>query len=127
MDVLKKKGSKQWLLFMLLVIVTSGVAIYYVYFFTPKSSLELYQQIHFAEDFEEVQTLMLDGYEDQLKEEDFIYIKSSKASSISQFTLLDYEDRSYVIMTTAGTELLRILAVNELPEEVRDYFLELGK
>ncbi|WP_284139795.1 MULTISPECIES: hypothetical protein [unclassified Virgibacillus] len=100
---------------------------YYVYLFTPKDSLELYQELTFAESFEEVQKHMLDGYEDNFTEEDFHYIQNNSADWIGQFTIFDYRGKSYVVMTTPGTERLKILAVEELPEEVRVFFSELSE
>ncbi len=44
---------------------------------------------------------------------------------ISQFTLLEYEGKTFVIMTSPGTEKLKVLAVEELPDELREYFMKL--
>lgn len=101
--------------------------IYYVYFYTPKNSLELYQAISFADDFEDVEKLMLEGYEDNFKKEDFNYINrlDTSANSVSQFTLFEYDEKTYVIMTSPGTSKLKVLAVEELPTDIRDYFSEL--
>lgn len=66
---------------------------------TPKNSLELHQKVTFANDFEEVQKLILDGYDDHVKEADFNYIKGRSANSVGQFTLIEYKEKSYVIMT----------------------------
>jgi len=101
--------------------------LYYVYFFTPKNSLELYQELHFADDFEEVQKLILDGYEDNFTKGDFDYIQDKSADRIAQFTLFEYKEKSYVIMTSPGTERLKVLAVEELPEDIRKFFLGLSR
>lgn len=107
------------------MIVILGLAAYYVLFFTPKDSLELYQAISFASDFEAAQKVMLEGYEGNFKEEDFEFINrlDTSADRIGQFTLLEYDEKTYLLMTTPGTERLKVLAVEELPEEIRDYFL----
>jgi len=104
---------------------------YYIHLFKPKNSVDLYQSMSFADDFEEAQSLMLEGYEANFKEEDFEFINGTdtQANSISQFTLFEYEEKSYLIMTSPGTQgirKLKVLAVEELPTEIRDYFLELS-
>lgn len=110
---------------LILMILILGLAAYYILFFTPKDSLELYQAISFADDFEKAQKVMLEGYEGNFKEEDFEFINrvDTSADRISQFTLFEYEEVTYLVMTTPGTERLKVLAVEELPEEIREYFL----
>ncbi|NLP49814.1 hypothetical protein HC179_03745 [Bacillus sp. RO1] len=104
---------------------------YYLHLFKPKNSVDLYQSMSFADDFEEAQSLMLEGYEANFKEKDFEFINGTdtQANSISQFTLFEYDEKSYLIMTSPGTQgirKLKVLAVEELPTEIRDYFLELS-
>lgn len=125
--VTKKKTLKDWLVFFILVLIIAGSSLYYVYLFTPKNSLELYQKLHFADSFEEAQKLILDGYESNFTEEVFDYIQGNSANSIGQFTLLEFDKKSYVIMTSPGTERIKILAVEELPNDIRKFFLELSK
>lgn len=81
----------------------------------------------FAEDFEEAQKVVLEGYENNFKEEDLGYInrRDTSPDRISQFTLLEYEGKTFVIMTSPGTEKLKVLAVEELPDELREYFMKL--
>jgi hypothetical protein len=117
--------------------IVSGIIIFvilmsinsYIFLFKPKNSLELYQSISFADDFEEAKKLMLKGYEGNFKKEDFEFIKrlDTTANSIGQFTLFEFDEKTFVIMTTPGTERLKILAVEELPIEIRTYFLELSE
>lgn len=123
----EKHPRRERISLILLVAIVVGGFIYYDIFQTPRNSLELYQDISFADDFEDAQKLMLDGYEENFSEEDFNYINDleTSAETVSQFTLLQYNDRSFVIMTSPGTEKLHVLKVEELPEEIRDYFLEL--
>ncbi len=87
--------------------------------------MELYQQLHFSEDIKKAKELILEGYEDNLTEEDFKFITNNPVDQISQFTLFEYNEKSYVIMTSPGTERLKILAVKELPEDLREFFLDL--
>ena len=123
----KKRTLKDWIIYIVISVIIIAAAIYFMLFFKPRNSLELYQELHFSESFEEVQKQMLDGYEDNFTEEDFNYIQSYMPSQIGQFTLFDYNSKSYVIMTTPGTEILKVLAVEELPEEVRMFFSKLMK
>jgi hypothetical protein len=111
------------IVFVILVSINS-----YIYLFKPKNSLELYQSISFANDFDEVKKLMLKGYEGNFKEEDFAFMNrlDKPANSIGQFTLFEYDEKTFVIMTSPGTERLKVLAVEELPIEIREYFLELS-
>ncbi|WP_249872652.1 hypothetical protein [Oceanobacillus saliphilus] len=125
--VTKKKTLKDWVVFLVLVLFIVGGSTYCLYFFTPKNSLELYQELTFADSFEEVQKLILDGYEDNFTEEDFNYIQANSANIVGQFTLFDYNSKSYVIMTSPGTERLKILAVEELPDDIREFFSVLAK
>ena len=123
----KKKTAKNWIVFAIITFIMIGGAVYYVLFFTPKDSLELYQELHFADDFEDVQKYMLEGYEDNFSEEDFNFIQNNVAKSVSQYTVFEYNQKSYLIVTSPGTKRLKILAVEELPEEVRQFLLELAR
>jgi hypothetical protein len=120
---LKNRIVSGIIVFIILISINS-----YIFLFKPKNSLELYQSISFADDFEEAKKLMLRGYEGNFKEEDFEFMKrlDKKANSIGQFTLFEFDDKTFVIMTSPGTERLKILAVEELPIEIREYFLELS-
>ena len=129
MEISKKKALKNWITFSILVLVLVGGGAYYKFFYTPKNSLELYQAISFADDFEDVKKLMLDGYEDNFKEDDFEFINSLNTSPnrVGQFTFFEYDERTFVIMTSPGTKKLEVLAVDELPKDIRNYFLQLGQ
>ncbi|WP_152602466.1 hypothetical protein [Planococcus sp. CAU13] len=122
----KKMTIKSQISFLLASFLIIGGFTYYVLFYTPKDSLELYQGISFAEDFKEAQKLMLDGYEGNFTEADFNFINSleNSANSVSQVTLFEYDDKTFVIMTSPGTDRLKVLKVEDAPEEVRNYFLE---
>ncbi|MDE5415255.1 hypothetical protein [Alkalihalobacterium chitinilyticum] len=104
---------------------------YYTQLFKPVNSLDLYQLLSFAKSFEKAQSLMLDGYEANFKEEDYEFITSidNQANSINQFTLFEYEEKTYLIKTSPGTrgfQKLKVHAIEEVPPEVRNYFLELA-
>ncbi|MDW0117213.1 hypothetical protein QTL97_09710 [Sporosarcina thermotolerans] len=120
------RNLKGWMSFAVLSVVIVGVAIYYTFFFTPKDSLELYQTISFSDDFDEAQKVMLKGYESNFKKEDFDFISDLKNSPnrISQFSLFEYNQKTYLVLTTPGTKRLKVLAVEELPKEIEQYFLE---
>ncbi|WP_421664564.1 hypothetical protein [Lysinibacillus telephonicus] len=126
---INKVSSKKLITFSIFALIIFAAATYYILFFKPKNSLELYQVISFAKDYNEVQNLMLEGYEDNFSKEDFEYINriDTQANSISQFTLFEYDEKTYLVMTSPGTERLRVLAVEELPKDVRNYFLDLTK
>ncbi|HSJ37014.1 MAG TPA: hypothetical protein VK945_02225 [Planococcus sp. (in: firmicutes)] len=122
----REVSTKIKLLWSLAVFVILGSTTYYVYFHTPKNSLELYQEISFAEDFDEAQKLMLEGYEGNFNEEDFEFISdlNTSASTISQITLFEFNEKTFAVMTSPGTDRLKVLKVEELPAEMRDYFLQ---
>ncbi|WP_456274555.1 hypothetical protein [Bacillus sp. AK031] len=123
---IKRKTLKDWGKFIFITFMILGGTVYYTQVLKPKNSLDLYQSISSAEDFEEAQDITLEGYEKYFKEEDFEYIQdnANQAESIKQFTLFEYEENTYLIMTTPGTESLKVLSVEELPKEVRSYFLK---
>ena len=113
------------LLFLFIIVV--GL-IYYKNFFTPKNSLELNHEVAFAESFESVQKKLIEkGYEGNFTEEDFNAIQAGSMYKPSQFTIFEYYDTSFVILTTPGTERLKILYVKELPEDIRLFFSELAE
>lgn len=123
----KKKTAKDNIAFFLLMAITLGGIIYYFYFLTPKNSLEMYQELRFADDFEEAQKQVLEGYENNFTQEEFDFIQENNPDTIKQVTLFEYNQQTYVIMTSPGTEKLKVLDVEEMPEEAREFFLELGQ
>jgi hypothetical protein len=126
--VRREKTIKDWIIFFAFTLVVVGTVTYYVIFFTPKNSLELYQAISFAEEFEEAQKLMLQGYEGNFKEQDFEFMRNIKTSAnkINQFTLFEYDEKTFIVMTSPGTEKLKVLSVEELPKDIRNYFLKIS-
>lgn len=123
----KKKTAKDNIAFSLLMALILGGIVYYVYFLTPKNSLEMYQELRFADDFEEAQKQVLEGYENNFTREEFEFIQENDADTIKQVTLFQYNQQTYVIMTSPGTEKLKVLDVEKMPEEAREFFLELGQ
>ena len=43
---------------------------------------------------------------------------------ITQITLLEFDEKTYLIQTTPGTKKMKIIAIEELPVEIREYFIE---
>ncbi|WP_080848015.1 hypothetical protein [Cytobacillus gottheilii] len=121
----KERKVNTWIIYSIITFVTVGV-LYYTHIYKPKNSIELYQELTFADSYEEIQKLMLDGYEDNFSEEDFEYIQNRTAKRVGQFSLFEYHNKSYVIMTSPGTEKLKVLAVEELPEDMREFFEGIG-
>ena len=70
---------------------------------------------------------MLKGYEENITEADLKAIQEGSLYKPSQFTILEYYDKSFVIMTSPGSGRLKILSVTELPEDIRQFFSELAE
>ncbi len=104
MEIAKRKTAKDYIAFYLLMAIILGGMIYYIYFLTPKNSLELYQELHFADDFKEAQKQVLEGYENNFTQEEFDFIQENIPNTIKQVTLFEYDQQTYVIMTSPGTE-----------------------
>jgi hypothetical protein len=124
----KTNRVRNWLTMFILVLTVTGAVTYYFMYLTPKNSLELYQSISFAKDYKDAQAHMLKGYEKQLSQEEFEFMSrlDTSANRISQFSLFEYDEKTYILMTTPGTDRLKILRVEELPVEIRNYFMQLG-
>lgn len=122
----KRMAIQDWVIYIMFVFLLAAGAIYYKVYFTPKNSLELYQEFIKANNYEEIRKFSLTGFEEHLSEEDFQYIKDNIPDLIGQFTLFEFKNKSYLVMTTTGTERLEIIAVEELPANVREYFIELS-
>lgn len=122
------KMRKEIIIRVVLIFLLGIAMVYYVYFFKPKDSLELYQSIRFSDDYEEVLKLMVDGHEAGFPRETYEAIQNIGYGprEIHQFTLFRYVDKTFLIMTTPGGARLRVFKVEELPKEVREYFLEIS-
>ncbi|WP_245669301.1 hypothetical protein [Caryophanon tenue] len=47
--------------------------------------------------------------------------------AVSQFTVLEFDEKAYVVETTPGTRKMNIIAIEELPEDMRAYLTEQRK
>ncbi|MCA0972186.1 hypothetical protein LCM20_16380 [Halobacillus litoralis] len=119
----RKHTRTEWALLFIIILMAAGGSTYYVMFYTPKSSLELYQKINFVDDSPE--SFMLEGYEHNLDEGDLEYIRNNRNKGIGQFTVFEYEEKSYVLATTLGAGRLHVMAVEELPEEMSTFLTDL--
>ncbi|AND38114.1 hypothetical protein [Cytobacillus oceanisediminis] len=80
--------KKGWIRMMAMAFIIISAITYYEFFFVPKNSLELYQEIALAENYKEARKIVLEGFESNFKEEDFEYIsrRDTLPDRISQFT-----------------------------------------
>ena len=44
-------------------------------------------------------------------------------NAVKQITLLEFDEKTYFIQTTPGTKKMKIINIEELPVEIREYFL----
>lgn len=85
----------------------------------PSNSLELMQTLR---NTEKPESLFLD--EENFDAEIVEYIKKEfSPNMVQQFTILEFDEKSFLIQTTPGTTKLEIINIEELPEEMRNYFL----
>lgn len=119
---MKLNGTRIFAIILVAIIVGYS---FYENFYTPKNSLELYQDITFADSINEVQKLFEDGYEVNFTEDVLQFMRDQSANRIGQFTLFEYNAKSYIVMTSPGTKKLKVLAIEELPKEIRDFFSKL--
>lgn len=125
---IKGKTFMDWAILSFLLLIIIGLIIYQSFFNKPQDSVQLYEKIAYVEGIEQVNELMVAGFEDHFKTEDITYIQrpENTAQQIRQVTLFEYEDRSFVITTTPGTKKLEVYAIEELPEEMRAFFTEMA-
>lgn len=125
---IKGKTFMDWAILSFLLLIIIGLIIYQSFFNKPQDSVQLYEKIAYVEGIEQVNELMVAGFEDHFKAEDITYIQrpENTAQQIRQVTLFEYEDRSFVITTTPGTKKLEVYAIEELPEEMRAFFTEMA-
>ncbi|MEK5080171.1 hypothetical protein MKX73_14680 [Solibacillus sp. FSL W7-1436] len=85
----------------------------------PSNSMELMQTLR---NTEKPESLFLD--EENFDAEIVEYIKKEfSPNMVQQFTILEFDEKSFLIQTTPGTTKLEIINIEELPEEMRNYFL----
>lgn len=119
---IEKKMSRFIIAILVGILVT--MPIFFMNFYTPKNSLELYQSLISMDDFEEAQEIMLEGYEINISREDFQSITTinSPPTTIKQFTVIQGTTESYILETTPGKVRLKVLNVERLPEDIKNYF-----
>jgi len=85
----------------------------------PSNSMELMQTLR---NTEKPESLFLD--EENFDAEIVEYIQEKfSPNMVQQFTILEFDEKSFLIQTTPGTTKLEIINIEELPEEMRNYFL----
>ncbi len=93
----------------------------------PKNSIELHKEIAFSDNYDEVKKLMVDGYESNFDQADYEFISDvEKAPNrIRQLTLLEYDEKTYLLSTTPGTKRVEVFDLEELPDDIENYLLQL--
>ncbi|KOS67771.1 hypothetical protein AEA09_03815 [Lysinibacillus contaminans] len=86
----------------------------------PSNSLELMQTLRNSENPE---SLFLDSKNIDYKSIEYIQ-EEFDPNTVKQITLLEFDEKTYFIQTTPGTKKMKIIAIEELPIEIREYFIE---
>lgn len=87
----------------------------------PSNSLELMQTLRNSEN---PASLFME--EKKFDAEIVEYIQEEfSPNMVQQFTIVDFDEKSFLIQTTPGTTKLEIINIEVLPEEMRNYFLSL--
>lgn len=117
-----------WAILTFLLLIIIGFIIYNYFFNKPKNSVQLYEEIALAEDVENINDFMVDGYEGNFKSEDIAYIQDPEntAKQIRQLTPFEYDDRTFVMSTTLATKRLEVYAIEELPKDIRAYITNMA-
>lgn len=117
-----------WAILSFLLLIIIGLIIYSGFFNKPKNSVQLYEEMAYVEDVEKMKELMVDGFESNFKVEDIAYIQhpGNTANQIRQLTLFEYDDKTFVMSTTLGTEKIEVYQMEELPEDIRAYFMKMA-
>ena len=102
----------------LLALLVVASPIIYWFMTNPSNSLELMQTLRNSNNPE---SLYLDP--EAIDYENIKYIREEfDPNRISQFTLLEFDEKTYLIQTTPGTKKMKIINIEELPVEIREYF-----
>lgn len=104
----------------ILALLVVASPIIYWFMTNPSNSLELMQTLRNSDNPE---SLYLDSKNIDYESIEYIQEEFSP-NMISQFTLLEFDEKTYLIQTTPGTEKMKIIAIEELPFEVREYFID---
>ena len=87
----------------------------------PSNSLELMQTLRNSEN---PASLFME--EKKFDAEIVEYIQEEfSPNMVQQFTILEFDEKSFLIQTTPGTTKLEIINIEVLPKEMRNYFLSL--
>lgn len=101
---------------------------YYLYGIRPKNSLELYQKIISSENYDDFLNLTLT--EENIIIDKNVYLQMMNdplpPDKIQQFTVIQGATNSYLIETTPGKTKIKIINMQEVPDEVRTYFMQSG-
>ena len=125
---IERKTFMDWAILSFLLLIIIGLIIYNGFFNKPKDSVQLYEEMALVEDVEKIRGLMVDGFENNFKVKDIAYIQhpENTASQIRQLTLLEYDEKSFVMSTTPGTKKLEVYTIEELPEDIKAYFANMA-
>lgn len=87
----------------------------------PTTSLQLYQQVRFADRYEEVEELFIDESKSNFSHADYEALQEifskAPANSISQHTIFRYEDEWILLDTAPGTFQNRLLNIKVVDGE----------
>ena len=112
---MKRKIFFLFLLLLLLFAPTINWAIT-----NPSNSLELMQKLRNSDNPE---SLFVDSKNIDYESINYIQEKFDP-NMVLQFTLLEFDEKTYVIQTTPGTKKMEIITIEELPNALREYFIE---
>ena len=72
---------------------------------------------------ENLESLFLDSKNIDYKSIKYIQ-EEFNPNMITQITLLEFDEKTHLIQTTPGTKKMKIITIEELPIEIREYFIE---
>ncbi len=75
-------------------------------------------------DSDNPESLFIDSKNIDYEGIEYIQEEFNNPNKITQLTLLEFDEKTYLIQTTPGTKKMEIIAIEELPIEIREYFLE---
>lgn len=118
-----KYKKNDWIYTLILICLLIFGSIYYSFNIKPYNSIQLYQELNFSSE-KEIQDLFLNKEVDNLLLEQISNIQSGIPTSINQMTFLNYSDKTIMVITTPGTLQLKVIDIEQLPPEIRSYFLQ---
>lgn len=100
-----------------------GAPLVYWLLTNPSNSVALMQALRNADD---PTAFYVNGAD--VDEQHIAYIQEHfDVQAVSQFTVLEFDEKAYVVETTPGTRKMNIIAIEELPEDMRAYLTEQRK